>query len=110
MKIHSLLKRIKRVNFLLFISGYINAVVYLVFLYIFLYREFVPFEILISVAILVINYFLAMALIWLGYLMWEGKRLILLPEYRFIRWIIIDPAAVYLTSKILNSLMHRNRK
>ncbi|MGE9550169.1 hypothetical protein ACQPT2_02870 [Erwinia amylovora] len=74
MKIHSLLRRIKRVNFLLFISGYINAVVYLVFLYIFLYREFVAFEILISVAILVINYFLAIALIWLGYLMWEGKK------------------------------------
>lgn len=74
MKIYSLLRGIKRVNFLLFISGYINAVVYLVFLYVFLYREFVPFEILISMAILFVNYLLAIALIWLSYLMWEGRK------------------------------------
>ena len=74
MKIHSLLRRVKKVNFLLFISGYINAVVCLVFLSVFLYREFLPFEILISVAILFVNYFLAITLIWLSYLMWEGKK------------------------------------
>lgn len=61
-------------NLFIISISYLNFSVWLIFGYIFMHRDFENHEIVFSLLILMLNTVVAISVIFLSFLLWEGKR------------------------------------